>query len=131
MFNPATILAVAVPLEQYRHPRISVCAGTVRTRWTIASAGLAGAGFAAAAAWMVWVVSQGTNQEIEPGWSALRYSAPLLGALVSSVAAFVTVMVSPEPKRKASIAIGAVAGLESVLFGLVWAGLVAAFPFPA
>jgi hypothetical protein len=100
-------------------------------RWTVASVGLAGVGFAIAAAWMVWVVSQGTNQEIEPGWSALRYSAPLLGALVSSVAAFVTVMVSPQPKRKASIVIGAVAGLDSMLFGLVWAGLVAAFPFPA
>jgi len=100
-------------------------------RWTAASVGLAAAGFAIAGAWMVWVVSQGTNQEIQPGWSALRYSAPLLGALVSSVAAFVTAMVSPEPKRKASVAIGVVAGLESMLFGLVWACLVAAFPFPA
>jgi hypothetical protein len=100
-------------------------------RWIAASAGLAIAGFAVAAAWMVWVISQGTNQEIQPGWSAFRYSVPLLVALISSVAAFVTVMVSPGPKRGASVAIGVVAGLESMLFGLVWAGLMAAFPFPA
>ena len=100
-------------------------------RWIATSAGLTITAFAVAAAWMVWVISQGTNQEIQPGWSAFRYAAPLLGALVSSVAAFVTVMIGPEPKRGASVAIGVVAGLESMLFGFVWAGLVAAVPFPA
>jgi hypothetical protein len=100
-------------------------------RWIAASAGLTIVGFAVAAVWMVWVISQGTNQEIQPGWSAFRYSAPLLGALVSSVAAFVTVMISPEPKRGVSVAIGVVAGLESMLFGFVWAFLVADVPFPA
>ena len=103
-----------------------------RMRWmTATSAGLTIAGFAVAAAWMVWVISQGTNQEIQPGCAAFRYSAPLLVALVSSVAALVTVMVSPEPKRAISVAIGVVAGLESMLFGVVWAFLVAAVPFPA
>jgi hypothetical protein len=100
-------------------------------RWTVASAGLTLTGFAVAAAWMVWVISQGTNQEIQPGWSAFRYSAPLLGALVCSVAAWVTVVVNPQPKRWASVAIGVVAGLESMLFGFVWAFLVADIPFPA
>ena len=99
-------------------------------RWTAASAGLSAAALAVAAAWMAWVINQGTNQELQPGWSALRYSAPLLVALVSSVAGFVTVMASPEPRARASVAIGVVACLESVLFGVVWAGLVAAFPFP-
>ena len=100
-------------------------------RWTAATAGLTIVGLAVATTWMVWVISQGTNQEIQPGWSAFRYAAPLLGALVSSVAAFVTVMVSPEPKPKALVPIGVVAGLESMLFGFVWAGLVADMPFPA
>src|SRR5690242_6221764 len=92
-----------------------------RMRWITASAGLTVAGLAIATAWMAWVISQGTNLEIQPGWSAFRYSAPLLVALVSSLAAFVTAMASPEPKRRGLIAIGVVVGLQSVLFGFVWA----------
>ena len=80
---------------------------------------------------MGWVISQGTNQELQPGWPAFRYAAPLLAAFVSSVAAVATVMVSPGPKRTASVLIGAVASIESMLFGVVWALLVADFPFPA
>lgn len=103
----------------------------VVTRWLAAGAGLALAGGGLATAWMVWVINQGTNQELQPGWPAFRYAAPLLGALVLSVAAWVSVMAAPTPVGRARVAVGVVAGLESLLFGVVWAGLVADMPFPA
>src|SRR2546422_114083 len=39
----------------------------VGVRWTEVSIGLAVAASVVAAAWMAWVVSQGTNQPIQPG----------------------------------------------------------------
>lgn len=99
-------------------------------RWTVASLSLTTAALSVFTAWMIWVVSQGSNQEIEPGLPAFRYSLPLFCALVASVAAFVTVMVRRPPRGGALGAIGVVAALESALFAVLWFALVAV-PFPA
>lgn len=88
-------------------------------RWTATSVVLAVIAFLVAAVWMVWVVSQGTNQFIQPGWWAFRYAAPLLVALASALAAVFTVRRRPPANMTAAVAIGVVAGLESLVFGVV------------
>src|SRR5437870_3622661 len=93
-------------------------------RWTAVSIGLAVVGFVVAATWMGWVVSQGTNQLIQPGWWAFRYAAPLLIALVLALAALITARIKPQANRKMGIAVGVMAGLDCLLFGFVWLGLV-------
>lgn len=98
--------------------------------WTILALGLAVASLVVAAAWQGWVVSQGTNQLIQPGWWAFRYGAVLLLALVLAVAALVTVKLRPPTNRRARLAIEVVAGLEILFFGVVWFSLVI-MPSPA
>jgi hypothetical protein len=95
-----------------------------------AAIGLAVASLVIAAAWQGSVVSQGTNQLIQPGWWAFRYGAVLLLALVLAVAALVTVKLRPPTHRRARLAIEVVAGLEILFFGVVWFSLVI-IPFPA
>ena len=80
-----------------------------------------------AAGWMAWVVSQGTNQLIQPGWWAFRYAALLLVAFAAALASLLTVTIRPRTNRTAA-AVRVVAGLETLLFGFVWFGLVV-FPF--
>ena len=99
-------------------------------RWTIAEIGLASAALVIASTWMAWVVSQGTNQVIQPGWWAFRYAAPLLVALLMAVAAFAAVRFKPPVNQTAGLAIGVVSGLEILLFGVVWYSL-AVMPFPS
>lgn len=108
-------------------------------RWTVASIGMAGGASLLAAAWMAWVISQGTGQFIEQGWPALRYAAPLAAALVIAVGALVTVNVRPPAKSTLRVAIGVTAGLEILVFGVFWFSLVfgvfwfslVVVPFPA
>jgi hypothetical protein len=96
---------------------------------TAISGGLTIIAFLVAASWTGWVVSQGTNQLIQPGWWAFRYAALLLVALVIALAAVLVVRIKPPANRTAAVAIGVVAGLESLLFGFVWFALVV-MPFP-
>jgi len=70
------------------------------SRWTAASIGLAVVAFVVAATWMGWVVSQGTDQLIQPGWWAFRYAAPLVIALVLALAALITARIKPQANRK-------------------------------
>ena len=90
---------------------------------------LVSAAFLIAAGWMVWVASQGTNQLIEPGVSAFRYSAALFIALALTVAAVVTIRLQPPTNPKVALAIGVVGGLQALLFGVVWFAMVV-MPFP-
>jgi hypothetical protein len=102
--------------------------------------GLTVAAFVIAAAWMAWVISQGTGQVItitisptppsRPVWWAFQYAAALLVALVIAIAALVTVNVRPPANRSLQIAVGVVAALEVLVFGVVWFSLVVV-PFPA
>jgi hypothetical protein len=66
---------------------------------------LAAAALPVAAGWVGWVVSQGTNQLIHPGWWAFRYAALLLVAFVTALAALLTVMIRPpaDPRPAAGI----------------------------
>jgi succinate dehydrogenase hydrophobic anchor subunit len=96
----------------------------------MASIGLAASSLGLASAWQGWVIRQGTNQLIQPGWWAFRYGAVLLLALVLAVAGLVTVKLRPPTNRRARLAIEVVAGLEILLFGVVWFSLVI-MPFPA
>ena len=91
---------------------------------------LAGVGFPIAAGWMVWVIGQGTNQLIEPGLSAFRYSAALFIALVLTTAALVTIVLRPPRNPRVAFAIAVVGTLQALLFGVVWFALVV-MPFPA
>ena len=88
------------------------------------------AAFVIAAAWMAWVVSQGTNQFVEQGWPSFRYAAALSVALVIAMAALVTVNVRPPANRTLRLAVGVAAGLEILVFGVFWFSLVVV-PFPA
>jgi TRAP-type C4-dicarboxylate transport system permease small subunit len=99
-------------------------------RWTGVAIGLTVAAFVIAAAWMAWVISQGTNQFIVQGWPSFRYAAALSVALVIAVAALVTVNVRPPANRTFRLAVGVAAGLEILVFGAVWFSLVVV-PFPA
>jgi len=83
-----------------------------------------------AGGWMLWVVSQGTNQFIEPGWSAFRYAAALLLAFAFAIAAVITVKLREPANRRITLAVGVIAGLEGLLFGFVWFALVV-MPFPS
>ena len=98
-------------------------------RWTAIATGLTFAAFLIAAGWMAWVVSQGTNQVIQPGWWVFRYAAALLAALVIAMAALLAVRIRPPANQTAALAIGIVASLEILLFGVVWLALVV-MPFP-
>ncbi len=98
-------------------------------RWTAIAIGLALAAFLVAGGWMAWVVSQGTNQVIQPGWWAFRYAAALLAAFVIAMAALVTVRSRPPGNQTTALAVGVVATLEILLFGVVWFALVV-MPFP-
>lgn len=91
---------------------------------------LAAAALLVAAGWMAWVVSQGTNQLIQPGWLAFRYAALLLVAFATALAALLNVTIKPPANRTAVAAIRVVAGLEILLFGVVWFALVV-MPFPS
>jgi hypothetical protein len=93
------------------------------------SVGLAAVSLVVAAAWMAWSVGQGTNQFIQPGWWAFRYTALLLVALVLALSAVVSVRIRPPANRTVALAVGVVAGLEGLLFGFVWIALVLQ-PFP-
>ena len=104
-------------------------------RWTAAAIGMTVAAFVVAAGWMVWVISQGTNQVIditvgppsqfmEHEWWAFRYAAGLLAAFIIGVAAIVTVTVRPPVNQTLRLAVGVVAGLETLVFGFVWFALV-------
>ncbi|HEY8796559.1 MAG TPA: hypothetical protein VIO85_01705 [Candidatus Dormibacteraeota bacterium] len=111
-------------------------------RWTAFAIGMTVAALVIAAAWMAWVISQGTDQPItititvsptppsRPVWWAFRYAAALLVALVIAIAALTTVNVRPPANRALRIAVGVVAGLEVLVFGVVWFSLVV-MPFPA
>lgn len=88
------------------------------------SIGLAVASLIVAATWMAWVVSQGTNQVIQPGWPAFKYAAFLLVALLLSLSALLGIKIRPPTNHSAALAIGIAAGLESLLFGFVWMALV-------
>jgi len=85
-------------------------------RWTGVSIGFAVASFVVAAAWMDWVVSQGTNQLIQPGWWAFQYAGALLVALVLAVAALLTVKITKPTNHTVPLTVGVVAGLETLLF---------------
>jgi hypothetical protein len=110
-------------------------------RWTGAAIAMTVAAFVIAAGWLAWVVSQGTNQTItitiivsptsptRPAWWAFQYSAALLVALILAVAALITLRVRPPANATLRIAIGVVAGLEVLVFGVVWFSLVV-MPFP-
>ena len=78
---------------------------------------------------MAWVVSQGTNQLIQPGWWAFQYAALLLVAFLTALAALLTVTIRPSANSTGAGAIRVVAGLEILLFGFVWFALVV-MPFP-
>ena len=109
-------------------------------RWTAFAIGMIVAALVIAAAWMAWVISQGTGQVItitisptppsRPVWWAFQYAAALLVALVIAIAALVTVNVRPPANRVLRIAVGVVAALEVLVFGVVWFALVV-MPFPA
>jgi len=109
-------------------------------RWTGLAIGLTVAAFVIAAGWLAWGVIQGTNQPItitvgpappsRPAWWAFQYAAALLVALILAVAALITLRVRPPANRTLRIAIGVVAGLEVLVFGVVWFSLVV-MPFPA
>ena len=112
-------------------------------RWTAAAIAMTVTAFVVAVAWMAWVISQGTNQVIvitvsqgttpqfmQHEWWVFRYAAALLAAFIIAVAAIVTVNVRPPASRRLRLAIGVAAGLEVVVFGVVWFSLVV-MPFPA
>ena len=72
---------------------------------------------------MAWVVSQGSEQVIHPGWWAFRYAAVLLGALVLALAALIVTTKRPPVSSRIGLAIQVVAGLETLAFGLTWISL--------
>jgi len=96
------------------------------------------AAFVIAVGWLAWVVSQPITVTItvsstspsRPALWAFQYAAPLLIALILAVAALITLRVRPPANRTLRIAIGVVAGLEVLVFGVVWFSLVAT-PFLA
>jgi hypothetical protein len=98
-------------------------------RWTVVAIGQAVVASLVAASWLGWVVSQGTNQLIQPGWRAFLYAGSLFVALVIAQSALITVRFKLPGKGTTGLAIRAVAGLESLVFGVVWFGLVV-MPFP-
>ena len=57
---------------------------------------------------------------MEHEWWAFRYTAALLAALIIAVAALITVIARPPASRKLRRAVGAAAGLEILVFGVVW-----------
>jgi hypothetical protein len=85
---------------------------------------LAAAALLVATVWMACVVSQGTNQPIQPGWWAFRYAALLLVAFAAALGSLLAVTIRPPANRSATTAIQVVAGLETLLFGVVWFALV-------
>ena len=111
-------------------------------RWTPLAIGMTLASFVVAAAWMAWVISQGTGQVIditvtqgapqfwESEGRAFRYAATLLAAFIIAVAALVILIVRPPANRRLRLATGVVAGLEVLVFGFIWFSLVV-MPFPA
>jgi len=80
---------------------------------------LAAVALLVATGWMTWVIGQGTIQVVEPSWEAFRYAAPLLVAFVIALSALLTVTIRPPTNRRAT-AVRFVAGLETLLFGVVW-----------
>ncbi len=102
----------------------------MRALWTVVSAALVLGAFLVAGFWLAWVASQGIGQSIEPGWQAFRYAEALLIALLLALVAFLVARFTSLVNRSARFAIGVVAGLEVVLFGVVWFSLVV-MPFPA
>jgi hypothetical protein len=90
----------------------------------MASIGLAGSSLGLASAWQGWVIMQGTNQLIQPGWWAFRYAALLLAALALAVVALVMATRRPPADPRVGLAIRVVCGLEILLFGVVWFSLV-------
>ena len=102
-------------------------------RWTAFAIGMTVAALVIAAGWMAWVVSQepitititvSPTPPSRPAWWAFQYAAPLLVALVIAIAALVTVNVRPPANRALRIAVGVVAGLGVLVFGVVWFSLV-------
>lgn len=97
-------------------------------RWTGVAIAMTAASFVIAAGWMAWVVSQPITITItvsptspsRPAWWAFQYAAALLVALIFAVAALITLRVRPPANRTLRIAIGVVAGLEVLVFGVVW-----------
>jgi hypothetical protein len=79
---------------------------------------------------MAWVVGQGTNQLIQPGWSSFRYAVGLGIALGLAIAALLVRNSTPPANQTVSLTIGVVAGLEVCVFGFVWLGLVVGLPSP-
>ena len=104
-------------------------------RWTAAAIGMTVAAFVVAAAWVasiisqanqgiVIVISQGTVPFMQHEWWAFRYTGALLAALIIAVAAFITVILRPPASRKLRRAVGVAAGLEILVFGVVWFSIV-------
>ena len=101
-------------------------------RWTAFAVGMTAAAFLITAGWMAWILSQPITITItvsptapsRPVWSAFQYAAPLLVALILAVAALITLRVRPPVNRTLRIGIGVVAGLEILVFGVVWFSLV-------
>ena len=107
-------------------------------RWTAFAIGMTAAALVIAAGWMAWVPSQPITITItvsptapsRPVWWAFQYAVALLVALILAVAALITLRVRPPANRTLRIAIGVVAGLEVLVFGVVWFSLVV-MPLPA
>ena len=96
----------------------------MRAPWTAVSAALVLGAFLVAGLWLAWVASQRTGQTIEPGWQAFRYGSALLAALLLALTAFLVTRFTSLVNSSARFAIGVVAGLEVILFGVVWFSLV-------
>jgi hypothetical protein len=107
-------------------------------RWTGVAIGMTAAALVIAGGWIAWVVSQPITITITVGpaspsraaWWAFQYAAALLVALILAAAALITLRVRPPANRTLRIAIGVVAGLEVLVFGVVWFLLVV-IPFLA
>jgi hypothetical protein len=102
-------------------------------RWTAFAIGMTVAALVIAAGWMAWVVSQepitititvSPTPPSRPAWWAFQYAAALLVALIVAIAALVTVNVRPPANRALRIAVGVIAGLEVLVFGLIWFSVV-------
>ena len=101
-------------------------------RWTAFAIGMTTAAFVIAAGWMAWVLRRPTTITItvsptapsRPVWWAFQYAAALLVALILAVAALITLRIRPPANRTLRIAIEVAAGLEILVFGVVWFALV-------